>query len=107
MTAELDARPVVPVVPPDGPVCSVVIPVPLSELLPGFPGDGYSLERCGEPAVGYFAGRCRHDHVRDGWLCAAHAEQVGQGGCRACIEDPRDPHDCPVALERQGVPGGR
>lgn len=106
MTAEIDARPTGPVTAADGPACSVVIPVPLSSLLP-FPVDGWSLERCGEPAVGYFAGRCRHGHVRDGWLCAAHAEMAAEGGCRACIEDPRDPHDCPVALERQGVPGGQ
>ena len=104
MTAEPATRPAAPVIPPGGPECSVVIPVPLAVLLPGFPGDGWSLERCGKPAVGRYIGRCPCGHVRDGWMCADCAAQMA-GGCRACTEDPSNPHYCPVTLARAGVPG--
>lgn len=105
MTPELDTRPPEAATPVDGPKCSAVIPVPLAEILPGWLADGYSLERCGEPAAGRYAGRCPCGHVRDGWLCAPHAADAEGGGCRACVEDPANPHDCPLPLTRQGVPG--
>lgn len=107
MTPELDIRPPDAGTPADVPTCSVVVPVPLSELLPGWLVDGYSLERCGEPAAGRYAGQCPCGHVRDGWLCAGHVEQLAEGCCRACIEDPVRPHECPLPVERLEVPGGQ
>ena len=81
--------------------CSAMIPAPGATV--AAPG----LTPCPEDAEGRYLGRCPCGHIRDGWLCAGHAEQLGESGCRACIEDENAPHDClltvtPVAVKGDG-----
>jgi hypothetical protein len=80
--------------------------------VPGLVGDGvlpasliaFGLVRCGLPAAGWWQGRCPCGHVRDGWRCEHHEENVGEGGCLACLELPGNPHLCPLPLTR--ITGG-
>ena len=52
---------------------------------------------CGEPATGLFRRACAHEHVRDGWMCADHAETPQNGLCLTCHELPGDlSHECPI-----------
>lgn len=54
---------------------------------------------CGEPATGLFRRACAHEHVRDGWMCADHAETPQNGLCLACYEMPGDlQHECPIHI---------
>jgi hypothetical protein len=55
---------------------------------------------CGAPAVGQYRRACVHEHVRDGWLCALHAEIPEHALCKACHDF--DGHECPVGLARIG-----
>lgn len=87
-----------------GPWCSALVPVLLSELLPGWEGDGWSPEKCGAPATGYWTGECPCGHARDAWLCDEHAGVAGQSGCQACRELEDGPHDCVLTVTREGVP---
>lgn len=52
---------------------------------------------CGQEAAGRFASACVHEHVKAGWLCAAHAAMPGTAVCRSCLEGPQ-PHQCPVQI---------
>lgn len=86
------------------PFCSAMVPVediigPSPSLIP------LGLVRCGLAADGWYQGRCPCGHVRDGWLCGFHAEQAGDGGCRACLELEDSPHQCPLPVSRV-TPGG-
>jgi hypothetical protein len=64
------------------------------------PDDFPSLMRCPEPPVAQVEGRCPHGHVREGWLCEAHAQMLASSGCRACLEDEGMPHECPLSVRR-------
>lgn len=86
---------------PGIPRCSARIPHPLDLVLEVHP----ALMPCPEYADGYYQGRCPCGHIRDGWLCAAHGAQAGEGGCRACLEHGSGPHDCPLPVAR--VSAGR
>lgn len=81
---------------PGAPECSAMLPL---FLVPGAPPE---LMRCPEPPAGRFEGRCPCGHVRDGWLCAGHAEMLAASGCLACLEDERAPHGCPLAVTPAG-----
>jgi hypothetical protein len=86
------------------PRCSAMVPVelvlgPSPLLVPS------GLVACGLAADGWWQGSCPCGHVRDGWLCAFHGEQASDGGCRACLEDADNPHDCPLPVSRL-TPGG-
>lgn len=73
------------------PKCQAMIPVFLD------PDDAVPLlMQCPEDAEGLFEGWCACGHVRRAWLCAPHAELLGETGCRACAEDEAYPHDCPL-----------
>ena len=79
---------------PGVPDCQAMIPVTCD------PDELPALMRCPEPPVARVEGRCPHGHVREGWLCGEHAEQLGLSGCRACLEDERLPHGCPLTVRR-------
>jgi hypothetical protein len=79
---------------PGIPECSAMIPVTFH------PDDLPALMRCPEPPVAQVEGRCPHGHVREGWLCDEHAEMLALSGCRACLEDERLPHECPLTVRR-------
>jgi hypothetical protein len=54
---------------------------------------------CGNPAIGRFTRICVHEHLREGWLCAYHAENSERGLCRDCDQLPGVlSHDCPIAV---------
>jgi len=81
---------------PGVPECSAMIPLALE------PGAFPQLMRCPEPPVGRFEGHCPCGHVRDGWLCEGHAGMLAASGCRACLEDKRMPHGCPLTVTPAG-----
>lgn len=81
------------------PECSAMIPLILH------PDDFPELMRCPEPPAAEVEGRCRCGHARSGWLCTGHEQLLGQSGCRACIEDEENPHDCLLTVRRVGEVG--
>ncbi len=81
---------------PGVPECQAMIPLNFH------PDNLPVLMRCPEPPVAHVEGRCVHGHVREAWLCEAHAEMLAASGCRACLEDERLPHGCPLTVTEAG-----
>jgi hypothetical protein len=71
------------------PKCSAVIRVVFG------PDEPPELMRCPEDAAGLFTVCCACLHIGEEWLCAGHAEAIGEALCRACFEDDGAPHGCP------------
>ena len=61
---------------------------------------GINMGVCGAtPAIPYRRA-CVHEHIRDGLLCAEHAQDIASSACATCWDLPDgQSHDCRIVIK--------
>ena len=63
--------------------------------------DWHGPPMCGKPAIGRYRVGCVHEHIREAFVCAECADEIGRGDGWVCIPcaESCELHECPVTPE--------